>query len=81
MKSFYRIIITYSGFDEEKDTAIIRSVRKSPTQSMYDPVETRRSLDFTFRGEKAAKTARARIVVLQRALGGFSISKVIDDSF
>lgn len=77
----YRLIVTYNGFDEEKDERIIRAVQKQSTQESYDPVETRRSIDFTFKSRKAANNARSRVVKTQQQLGGFSVSKVIDDSF
>jgi len=77
----YRLIVTYNGFDEGKDEDIIRVARKTPSQRTYDPVETRRTLDWTFRSRKAAGNTRTRIVVLQRSAGGFSVSKVIDDSY
>ena len=77
----YRLIVTYLGFDEKKDTKVIRAAGKSPSQLTYDPVEARRSLDFTFGTSAAARSSRARIVVLQQSSGGFSVSRVIDDTF
>lgn len=80
----YRLIVTYSGFDEKKDEKVIRAAGKDPSQLMYDPVESRRSLDFTFGTTAAARSSRARIVVLQQSRGsgsGFSVSRVIDDTF
>jgi hypothetical protein len=77
----YRLIVTYNGFDEEKDEEITKAARKTPSQTGYDPVETRRTIDWTFRSRKAAGNTRTRIVVLQRNTGGFSVSKVIDDSY
>ena len=77
----YRIIITYTGFDEEKDARITKAARKSPSQTQFDPVEARRSLDFTFGSVAAARNCRARIIMEQRNSGGFSVSKVIDDNF
>ena len=77
----YRLIVTYSGFDEKKDQKVIRAAGKTPSQLTYDPVEGRRSLDFTFGTAASARSSRARIVILQQSEGGFSVSKVIDDGF
>lgn len=77
----YRIIVSYSGFEENKDLQIIRASRQDPAQTTYDPVETRRSIDFTFRSHKTATNARTRIAALRAKTTGFSISKVIDDSY
>jgi hypothetical protein len=78
---YYRVILTYNGFDEEKDEKIIRAVRKRPSQMAYDPVETRRTIDFVFRSHRAATNSRIRVLRVQQESGGFSVSKVIDDNF
>jgi hypothetical protein len=77
----YRLIVTYSGFDETKDAKITTAAGKSPSQRGYDPVEARRTIDFCFRSKQGAGRARARIVVEQQKSGGFSVSRVIDDTF
>ena len=73
--------MTYTGYDEAKDEAIIKAAGRNPAQTTYDPTEARHSLDFTFAIRKTATAARNRIVATQREFGGFSVSKVINDSF
>lgn len=77
----YRLIVTYNGFDEELDEEVTKVARKTPSQTSYDPVEARRTIDWTFRSRRTAGNTRTRIVVFQRSRGGFSVSKVIDDSY
>lgn len=79
--TYFRIIVTYSGFDERKDTRIIRSAAKHPSQTSYSPVEARRSLDFVFSSRRSATSARVRLVTLQQEIKEFSVSKVINDNF
>ena len=77
----YRWIVTYNGFDEDLDELVTKAARKVPSQTGYDPVAARRTIDWTFRSRRAAGNTRTRIVILQRSRGGFSVSKVIDDSY
>jgi hypothetical protein len=78
---YYRLIVTYWGFDEKKDEWAIRAAQRDPSQQMYSPVENRRSMDFVYDTSLKAARARTRLVDAQQRGGGFSVSRVIDDTF
>lgn len=78
---YYRIIVTYSGFSDTKDTAIMHAAKYPISQDGYDPVEGKRTIDYVFNSARAAASCRLRLVEVQKKLKGFSVSKVIDDNF
>lgn len=77
----YRLIVSYYGFDEVKDTGIVKVARKQPAQMSYDPPERKRQVDFTFKSRKTATNVRTRLLAFAKVESGIYISKVIDDSF
>lgn len=78
---YYRIIVTYNGFSEVKDAAVVRAAGRGPSQEGYDPVEAKRTIDFVFGSMVTAAKARGRLLKEQEQTGKFSVSKVIDDNF
>lgn len=78
----YSILVIYTGFHPDAEFLLVEAAGRSPINETYDPVESKRTMEFQYKVERAARGARRRMAAARREGGFYAwISPVRVDEF